>query len=156
MRFLILACLLCVPLSAANAQDGHFHDPELRDAAKVLVASPGQQLAVDEMLSKDAMLSQIEMLAPELTDEQEAAIETIVGEEFAAVRGKIEESMENAITHLFTLEEIEALDAFYRTKEGAAIAEKMQIFDSNVFVELGSALEDTRSKIMERVEAALQ
>ena len=154
MRRLLLFAIIATSLSTSPVAAQSI--PKLREAAKLLVESPGQQLAVDEFLSSDAMLSQIEMLAPDLTDDQATEIEEIVDQEFAAVRAQVEQSMENAFAHLFTLEEIAALDAFYRTDEGAAIAQKMQIFESNLFVELGSALEDTRAKILERVEGALQ
>lgn len=141
----LLAAALALP---ALAQD----DPEARRAAaQRYMQSEAQQRMIEQTLSPDALVAQIGAMTPGLDDAAIRQIAAVASEELAPLLPKLEAAMVDAAVETFTVAEIEALDAFYRTPEGIAIAAKMQPFMQRALGALGPDLQQAQMRIMQRV-----
>jgi hypothetical protein len=114
-----------------------------------------QQRMLDEMLSADAMVDQMRAVLPQATEEELQAIATIAAEELAALRPDLESAMIEASVATFTLEEIEALEAFYNTPEGASVMSKMQPFMAMSMGMIGPQMMEAQMRIGQRVMTEL-
>lgn len=153
MRRLLLPafCGLALSLAApAGAQDD-----ALREAVERYVANPIQQRMMDEMLSADAMIAQMRAMIPQLTEEQLSIVGRIGAEEMAALRPDLEAAMVTAAIETFTLEEVEALEAFYNTEEGASVMSKMQPFMATTMTLVGPQMQAAQARIGQRVMTEL-
>ena len=124
-----------------------------RAAAETYVQSPGQQAAIEQMLSADQMLALMRAQIPEATDEQLQGIAKIAGEELGSLRAPMETAMIEAAVETLTLEEIEALDAFYRTPVGASVMSKMPVFMQTAMVRIAPEMQAAQMRILERAAA---
>jgi hypothetical protein len=146
-----LACTLGLMVTAPSFAQ----DDELRAAVERYVDSPVQQRMMDEMLSADAMITQMAAMMPQLTQEQLEIVGRIGAEEMAALRPAMEDAMVEAAVETFTLPEILALEAFYETPEGAAVMTKMQPFMATTFAMIGPEMQAAQMRIGQRVMTEL-
>ena len=146
-----LACALALMVAAPSSAQ----DDDLRAAVERYVDSPVQQRMMDEMLSAEAMISQMASMMPQLTDEQLEVVGRIGAEEMAALRPAMETAMVEAAIETFTLPEILALEAFYETPEGAAVMTKMQPFMATTFSMIGPEMQEAQMRIGQRVMTEL-
>lgn len=146
-----LACALSLLVSGASLAQ----DDDLREAVERYVESPVQQRMMDEMLSADAMITQMQAMLPQLTQEQLEIVGRIGAEEMASLRPEMEAAMVEAAVETFTLEEILALEAFYNTPEGAAVMAKMQPFMATTFAMIGPEMQAAQMRIGQRVMSEL-
>lgn len=138
------------------AGPGMAQDAALMEAARSYVASPGEQAMITELLSPQAVVAQIQQASPGMPAEVAQIIGGIAAEELGAVRAPLETAMIQAAAQTFTLEEIKALDAFYRTPEGTSVQAKMQPFMAAAMTLATPDLMAAQKKIMDRSVAALQ
>lgn len=136
-------------------QDGAAPAPELREAAQGYVDSQAMQTALDELLSTDTFVAQLEASGMRLDPEQTRTLAGIVDEEFADVRSELEEAMTVAAADAFTMEELAALNDFYASEEGRSIATKMTPFMQSFYEEIGPTLRETQEQIAMRAQEAL-
>lgn len=140
------AALFAAPAVAQEDQ------ANLRQAADSYVESRAMQTTIDEILSTDTFVAQLQATGAQLTDEQIRTIAGIIDEEFEDVRPELESAMTTAAADAFTLEELEALNEFYESAAGQSVAEKMQPFMQSFYQEIGPTLRDTQQEIAMRVQ----
>lgn len=138
-----LATLLALPLQA--------QDDALRAAAERYIQNPVQQGMLDDMLSADAFITQMRAVLPDMTEDQLVIVGQIGAEEMGAVRSDLEAAMVDAAVATFTLDEIEALEAFYSTPLGASVMSKMQPFMDVAMQSAAPAMQSMQLRISERV-----
>ncbi len=152
IRFLLLmsALLLAGP---AVAQD----DEAARiTAAERYIASPSQQDMISAMFSPEAVLGQMQAGGGGMTPEQVEIASKIVSEEIGKVRPLIENALIKAVAETFSLEQIEAVDTFYRTPEGAAVLRKTQPMMGNFWNRVGPVIRQSQKNTNERLKRELQ
>jgi len=142
-----LALVLTAPAVADEAA--------IRAAAESYVNSEAQQAAMDQMLSGDQILGMMRSQVPGATEEQLQTVSKIVEEELAAIRQKMEAAMIDSAVQTFTLEEIEALDAFYRSPVGSSVMQKMPQFMQASMGQLGPDMMQMQQRIQQRVMEAM-
>ncbi|MCY4181190.1 MAG: hypothetical protein OXD48_13130, partial [Litoreibacter sp.] len=87
---------------------------EATDAATSFINSPVQQKLLNDMLSPEMVLAQMQANAGgALNDDQISVLVRIVTEELNAIRPMMEEAMIEGAAEAFTIEEINALNEFY-------------------------------------------
>ncbi|GEM_PF-1538465 len=147
-RIAIIAAtaLLAAPAIAQEDQS------DLREAAESYVESQAMQTAIDEILSTDTFVAQLQATGAQLSDQQIQTIAGIIDEEFEDVRPNLQSAMTTAAVDAFTLEELEALNEFYESEEGQSVAEKMQPFMQSFYREIGPTLRETQQDIAMRVQ----
>ncbi len=152
-RTTALAAALALLAAPAAAQE-QAADRAL-DAARGYVQSVAMQTALDELLSTDTFIAQLDASGLRLDPDQTETLAGIVEEEFAVIRPDLEEAMTAAAADAFTLEELEALAAFYRSDEGVSIAAKMTPFMQSFYDQIGPTLLETQTEIAARAEEEL-
>ncbi|MBF9058520.1 hypothetical protein HKCCSP123_04930 [Rhodobacterales bacterium HKCCSP123] len=146
---------LCLALALAAAHPATAEDDALRAAVERYVANPVQQRMMDDMLSADAMVAQIRAVAPQLTEEQLQIAGRISAEELATLRPDLEAAMVEAAIMTFTLSEVEALDAFLATPEGASVMTKMQPYMAQAMNRVGPQMMALQARIGQRLATEL-
>jgi uncharacterized protein len=154
MRFYPTLAALALAAAPAVAQDATSPD-DRRQAAEGYVNSQAMQTALDELLSTDTFVAQLEASGMRLDADQTRTLAGIVDEEFAGVRPDLEEAMTVAAADAFTMDELEALNDFYASEEGRSIATKMSPFMQSFYEEIGPALRQTQEQIATRAQEAL-
>jgi uncharacterized protein len=152
-RFSAFAAALALVAAPAIAQDADMESA--REAARGYVQSEAMQTALDELLSTDTFVAQLEAAGLRLDPPETETLAGIVEEEFAGVRPDLEEAMTEAAAGSFTMEELEALNDFYGSEEGRSIASKMTPFMQTFYAEIGETLQETQSRIAARAQAEL-
>jgi hypothetical protein len=160
----ILAALALAAAAPALAQQDQTAAPqtedsapeELRQAAQGYVNSQAMQTALDELLSTETFVAQLEASGMRLDPEQTRTLAGIVDEEFAEVRPELEDAMATAASDAFSMEELEALNDFYGSEEGRSIATKMSPFMQSFYEEIGPTLRQTQEQIAARAQDALE
>lgn len=142
--------------TAMIAGPGLAQDDAVQAAAEAYVSGPGQQIMIDQLLAPETVVSQIRRASPDLPDDVAEMVGAIAAEELSVVRAPLEAAMVTAAAQTFTLGEIEALDAFYRTPEGLAILNKMQPFMDIAMTLVAPELHAAQEKIMQRSFEAMQ
>lgn len=149
MRWLVLA--LAIP-AAVPAQEG---DAALRAAAERYVASEGVQRSIEAGLSAELVVAALDaQLGERLSGAERDEIADVVSEELTAVRPAMEAAMAEAAAATFTLDEIEALTAFYGSPEGAAILTKMPAYTTSYLAAVGPDLRAATERAMARAAEA--
>jgi hypothetical protein len=154
MRFHPTLAALALAAAPALAQDASPSDDRLQ-AAEGYVNSQAMQTALDELLSTDTFVAQLEASGMQLDADQTRTLAGIVDEEFAEVRPDLEEAMTAAAADAFTMDELAALNDFYASEEGRSIATKMSPFMQSFYEEIGPALRQTQEQIAMRAQEAL-
>ncbi len=144
---------LTTMIAAALFATASFADDlaERRVAAASYLQSPAQQKMIDAMFAPDQMLGLLKAQAPNLTAEQLDAVAKIVSEELATIRTNMEKVMVDVAVDQFTLEELKALDAFYRSEVGEAVMLKMPGFMQNYMSGMGPDMARMQQNIGRRV-----
>lgn len=153
IRITSMAMALAVAAAPAVAQVAPSLDA--REAARGYVESRAMQDALDELLSTETFVAQLEDAGLRLDPRQTETLEVIVAEEFAGIRPDLEDAMTIAAADAFTIEELEALNAFYGSKEGQSIAAKMRPFMLSFYTEIGPTLLEAQNEIAARAQEAL-
>lgn len=143
--------LAAVGLSIALALPTHADDEALRDAALSYINSDAQQKAMDQMLSADQIMGMMRAQVPGATEEQLSAVSKIVEQELGTIREKMEAAMVDAAVDTFSLEEIKALDEFYRSDIGSSVMIKMPVFMQSSMGALGPDMVAMQGRIQSRV-----
>ena len=148
--------LAATALVAAPALAQTEPSADLQQAADSYVQSQAMQTALDELLSTDTFVAQLQASGVRLDQAQTETLASIVDEEFADVRSELEDAMSVAAVDAFSMEELEALNDFYGSEEGQSIATKMQPFMQSFYQEIGPTLRETQNQIAMRAEEALK
>jgi uncharacterized protein len=156
MKLQMTLAAMALAATPALAQDSGTAAPaELQEAARSYVDSQAMQTTLDQLLSTDAFIAQIQAGGMQLDDEDTRTLAEIVDEEFGVVRPELEEAMTVAAADAFTMEELEALNEFYASEEGRSIAEKTTPFMQGFYQEIGPTLRQTQEQIAMRARDAL-
>lgn len=146
---------LVLVLALATTRPASAQDDALRAAVDRYITNPVQQRMMDDMLSADAMIDQMRAMAPQLTEDQLQIVGRISAEELAMLRPDLEAAMIEAAIATFTLAEIEALETFYTTPEGASVMAKMQPFMAQAMGRMGPQMVAAQSRIGQRIMSDL-
>ena len=144
------AALLAATLAFPAAAD------EVRDAAEAFINSPVQQKLLDDMLSPEVAMAQLQAMAPSMPPEVAESVLAIVVEEMNAFRPEMESAMIAAAAQSFTIEEIGALNDFYSSPLGASAMGKMTPYMQAAMGEMGPGMQQMQARIMQRVQEELQ
>ena len=147
MRAILTAFTALLIATSAFADDME----ERRKAAVSYLNSPAQQKAIDAMFSADQMIALLKAQVPTATDEQLEIAGRIASEELNAVRGRLEEVMLEAAIKKFTLEELVALDEFYRSPIGESVMLKMADFMQQTMIAMSPDMQRMQANIARRV-----
>lgn len=147
LRHAALAACVCWMTSPVLAQDA-----ALVAAAESYISSPSQQDMIDRLLSPDSIRAQISSARPDIPVDLLVEVGKIASEELLAVRPQLEKSMVDAAVETFTLEEIEALDAFYRTPEGQSVLIKNATFMQTAMNSIAPEMRQVQQEIFTRVQ----
>ena len=126
------------------------------DAATAFIESPVQQKLLDDMLSPEGLMAQFQAVQPQLPPDKTDEILQIVSEELNAFRPQMEAAMIKGAAEAFTVEEIEALTAFYSSPIGASAMSKMNPYMQSAMAEMTPGLQAMQGRVMQRVQEALQ
>lgn len=148
----IFLTVVAVALATSVAADDM---ADRRVAAQSYIQSPTQQATIKQMLSADQMLALMRAQFPNIDEEELQAVAPIIAEEFDGVREVIEVTMVDTMVETFTLAEIKALDAFYRSPEGAAVMAKMPGYMQQTMIAMRPALQSAQRRIASRVQAQI-
>jgi hypothetical protein len=119
----VAICLICFEVAQADDLAAR------RAAAESYVKSPVLQQMMDKELSVDAFLAHMQRGLPELSEEDAAIMARVVTEEYANARVFMEAAWIEAAIETFTVDEIRALDAFYRSKQGISAMSKISDYE---------------------------
>lgn len=150
MRVVRMALCSLFIATSAFAQDN-----ALMDAAARYVQHPVQQKMLDDLMSPQAMLAQLQPMLPDARQDTLEAVARIVSEEMASLRPAMEQAMITSAAETFTLAELDALRAFYATKEGAGAAGKMQNFMARSWEEIGPEFNRAQLSVQQRMSQVL-
>lgn len=130
-------------------------DASRDDAARTYVESIAMQSALDQLLSTDAYISQVQAGGVQLDAEGARTLTDIVDEEFTDVRPELQEALTAAAAETFTIEELDALNTFYGSEAGKSVAAKMAPFMQDFYASIAPTLRDTQEQIATRARDAL-
>lgn len=146
---LFLTLVLITPSAADDTADRMV-------AAERYVSAPAVQEMMTAMIAPDALLSRLQGDLGALAATERETASTIISEEIAEVRPMMENAMMKAIAETLTLAEIEAVDAFYRTPEGAAVLRKTQPMMANFSNRFGPIMRQMQRKASRRLKEELR
>jgi hypothetical protein len=156
MRHSATAVALVLATAPALAQESTSPpDASRLDAAQTYVDSEALQTTLDELLSTDIFMAQLRASGMSLDPGETTTLAQIVDEEFSGVRPEIEGAMVTAAAETFTLEELDALNAFYGSEEGRSIAAKTAPFMQTFYDEITPTLSETQQRIAARAQETL-
>ncbi|MFN0262361.1 DUF2059 domain-containing protein [Tepidamorphus sp. 3E244] len=150
-----MASIALAPIASGSLAQAQ--DAERMAAAQKYLETPTVQKMMSDMLSPQyvsAMLQQMQVSA-NVTDEQRDKLAKILSEEFAKIRPQMERVMLESTAANFTVNEIEALTAFYSSEEGAAIAEKMQPYMAQAMQQIIPLMQSMQQSFIQRVQAEM-
>jgi hypothetical protein len=127
-----------------------------RAAALSYTESPPVAEMFDQMLSPARFTAGVKEANPDLTEAQVATVARIAEQEMAASRPVFVELMVEAMVPIFTAAEIEALDRFYRTPEGASVMTKMQPFMQSYLERAAPVIHEADQRMRRRIAEALK
>ena len=130
---------------------------EALDAATAFINSPVQQKLLNDMLSPEMVLAQMQANAGgALTQEQIDVLVKIVTEELNTIRPQMETAMIEGAAQAFTIDEINALNDFYNSEIGGSAMGKMTPYMQSTMGSLGPAIQSMQQNIARRAQEALQ
>ncbi|MEM7470251.1 MAG: DUF2059 domain-containing protein [Pseudomonadota bacterium] len=148
--------LLKPALAALMLASPAFAD-EANDAATAFINSPVQQKLLNDMLSPEMVLSQMQANAGgALNQEQIDVLVKIVTEELNAIRPQMEEAMIVGAAEAFSIDEINALNEFYNSEIGGSAMSKMTPYMQSTMGSLGPSIQAMQQNIARRAQEALQ
>ena len=150
LRTLTLAlCLVAVP---AVAQDDMAAKME---AARAYVATEAQQTVIRQVASPEVIAAQLSAQFPNFTQDQVSQLSQIASEELGPMMKEMEQVMVESVAETFSLDEIEAITAFYETPEGLALANKTGPLMQAVFAKVGPQMQAAQQRIAQRTQELL-
>ncbi|MEM6593335.1 MAG: DUF2059 domain-containing protein [Pseudomonadota bacterium] len=148
---------LLKPALLALILAGPAYADEVTDAATAFIKSPVQQNLLDDMLSPEMVLAQMQANAGgALSEDQISVLVRIVTEELTAIRPMMEEAMIEGAAAAFTIDEINALNEFYNSELGGSAMSKMTPYMQSTMGTLGPAIQAMQQNIARRAQEALQ
>ena len=140
--------------------EGKADDAARRAAAEAYVAGPHSQQKLDEGMSSETLAANFAAKLPpdlELSADQIAEIGSIISEAMFSIRPEVEQVMISALAKIHTIEEIQAMDAYFNSPAGLSAQSKSQQFEQ-VFLSamkssIASAGEGRRKQIRDVIIA---
>ncbi|WP_298357693.1 DUF2059 domain-containing protein [uncultured Litoreibacter sp.] len=129
---------------------------EATDAATTFIQSPVQQKLLDDMLSPEMVMTQMQAVAGQLPADKVDVLVKIVTEELDGIRPQMEAAMIAGAAQAFTIEEITALTEFYNSPLGTSAMGKMTPYMQQTMGSLGPAMQQMQGNIVQRVQTELQ
>ena len=153
MRRAITAAAAALLMTSAFAAA---QTPEM--AARAYVETPGVAAMLDLMMSADGLTETVRpaMLAQGLPPEIVDRILPIMADEMSAIGDELTEMMVIAVAEHFTVEEIEALTAFYSTPIGTSVLAKSQPMMTSFMARALPAQQAALQRAMRRVQEEMQ
>lgn len=144
------------PLAFAIAFSAPAFADEANDAATAFINSPVQQQLLDDMLSPEMVLTQMQTVAGQLPAEKLDVLVNIVTEELENIRPEMETAMIAGAAQAFSVDEINALTDFYNSPLGASAMGKMTPYMQQTIGALGPSMQQMQGRIVQRVQTELQ
>ena len=149
------AAFLTVIAGAALAED----DAALRAAAERHIRHPVTQSVMDSVLSLDTtrshLVAQLRAQGMTLQDDHIEALSQIVQQELDRIRPQMETLMTDAAIETYSLEEMQALNAFYDTEFGASAAAKTGSFMQSFNAGAAPVFRQMLKRVADRIAAEL-
>lgn len=139
----------------ALALPAHLHAQDATEAATAFINSPVQQKLLDDMLSPEMLMTQFQAMNLQIPPEQVDVILNIVTEELNVFRPEMESAMIVGAAEAFSVEEIDALTAFYSSPLGASAMGKMNPYMQATMGSMSQGLQAMQGNIMRRVQSEL-
>lgn len=137
MKRTLAALIFCLPTA------GFAQTSETMAAAERYIAMPEIQSMMDEMLGAEAAAANFRNgLPPTIptTDAQLEEIGALLSSKMQTLRPELEAAMTSGAAKHFTVDEIEALIAFYQSPLGASVMAKMQPYMTETMGEIMPAM----------------
>ena len=144
------------PFAAALMLSAPAFADEATDAATAFIQSPVQQKLLNDMLSPEMVLTQMQALASQLPADKVDVLVKIVTEELGSIRPEMETAMISGAAQAFSVEEINALTEFYNSPLGASAMGKMTPYMQQTMGSLGPSMQQMQQRIVQRVQSELQ
>ena len=128
---------------------------ELIDAATAYVDSPVQQELMEDMLSPEGIMAQMGLFGGSMPQEKMDALAQIVSEELDTIKPALRQASINGMASNFSLEEIEALNAFYSSEHGASAMKKMNPFMQQTMAAMAPDFARMQGNLARRIEEEL-
>lgn len=145
-----------VTIAAALMMAAPSFADEATDAASAFINSPVQQKLLDDMLSPQMVLTQMQSVSAQLPPDKVNVLVKIVTEELDNIRPKMEAAMIEGAAKAFTIKEIEALTEFYNSPLGSSAMGKMTPYMQQTMGSLGPSMQQMQGNIVRRVQSELQ
>ena len=139
-----------VEAAAADAPKDEAAAEKLALAERYLTM-PAIQKMNDDIYGGSVIDAMMAAQGDSLPKEAQEKLGTILREEFAKMRPGLEKSMIEAASEIFTVEELEAMIAFYDTPEGASVAAKTAPFMQKTMVIAEPLVEEFQSALVQRL-----
>lgn len=135
---------------------GHAQTQEQLDAARAYMNTPVQQKLMEDMLSPEVLMAQMDPTGNLIPSDKKEIIATIISEEMLAMRPVMMESIVQGMATSFTLEEITALTEFYSSPLGASAMSKMAPFMHETMTAIGPEIQQMQLNVVKRIQAELR
>lgn len=119
--------------------------------AERYLTMPAIQKMNDDIYGGSVIDAMMAAQGDSLPQEAQEKLGTILREEFAKMRPGLEKSMIEAASEIFTVEELEAMIAFYETPEGASVAAKTAPFMQKTMIIAEPLVEEFQSALVQRL-----
>ncbi|MBO9478931.1 DUF2059 domain-containing protein [Shimia sp. R11_0] len=149
MRTISRTLALCLPLFATSVQA-----QSAADLAQAYTQMPEVQQMMDDMFSKDSMISQMKLSMPasiELTEKQWNDLGTLMSGEMQGFKPKLEALMQDTMATSFSEDELQALITFYSSEHGASVMTKMPLMMQSVMTNMGSDLQAMQQRVTPQI-----
>lgn len=139
---------------AALTAPGVAQDAAKATAAEAFMETPVQQNLINSILSPNAMVARLRSQG--MPEDKLQIASDIISEETASIRAELRAAMIKNMAATFTIEEMDALTAFYSSPVGASASAKQQTHMSQTMQSLAPSLQAMQGRIAERLKEALQ
>lgn len=129
---------------------------EATDAATAFINSPVQQKLLNDMLSPQMVLTQMQAISSQLPADKVDVLVNIVTEELGSIRPEMETAMIEGAAQAFSVAEINALTEFYNSPLGSSAMGKMTPYMQQTMGALGPSMQQMQQRIVQRVQTELQ
>lgn len=147
---------IIAPVVAALMLSTPVFADEATDAATAFINSPVQQKLLNDMLSPEMVMAQMQALSSQLPAEKVDILVNIVTEELGTIRPEMETAMIEGAAQAFTVDEITALTEFYNSPLGSSAMGKMTPYMQQTMGALGPSMQAMQQRIVQRVQTELQ
>lgn len=125
-------------------------------AAESYVNGPAQQKMISAIMSPATVSAQLAAQFPNISTEKREKLSAIAAEELVKTIPELTTATQKAVAEIFSVKEIQALDAFYRSKEGTNILAKMQPMMARTYSLMAPAIQKVQKVLIKRFKTEMK